>query len=93
MANGGNDWNSIMQSREARLVLYGISVGFCLFYAVDGILELMSPEPSAQAAQLIEAMGETGYYVMTVARTVVLLITGVAFGRMVRKTYGRKDEE
>lgn len=89
MANAGNDWNSFMQSRQARLVLYGISVACCLFYAVDGVRELVASEPPAQ---LVEAMGETGYYVMTVVRTVVLLVTGVAFGRMAYKTYDEKDE-
>lgn len=89
MAQNGGDWNSFMQSKQAQVVLYGICVFFCLFYAVDGIMELMSPERSAA---MMGALGETGYYALTVVRTVVLLGTAVAFGRVVIRTYNEKDE-
>lgn len=88
MANNGNSWNSFMQSKQAQVVLYSICVFFCILYAVDGVLEMMSPERSAS---MIEAIGETGYYAMTIVRCVVLLITGVAFGRIVLKTMARED--
>ena len=86
MANtnwGGGNWSSFMQSRQAQIVLYSICVFFCVFYAVDGVMEMLSPERSAQ---MMGALGETGYYAVTIARCVVLLITGVAFGRIVLKT-------
>ena len=89
MANLGNDWNSFMQTKQARMTLYGISVFFCLYYAVDALMELMSPERSATMMQMV---GPTGYYAMTIARFVVLLVTGIAFGRMVYKTYASEDE-
>ncbi len=92
MANGGGGWNSFMQSREAQLVLYSICVFFCLYYAVDGIMEMMSPERSAL---MIANIGQGGYMALTITRTVVLAITAVAFGRIVYKIYkhGKKDDE
>jgi hypothetical protein len=81
--NNGGGWNSFMQSRQAQVVLYGICVFFCVYYAVDGVLEMLSPERSAQ---MMSATGETGYYALTIVRCVVLLITGGAFGRIVLKT-------
>ena len=56
--------------------------------AVDGVLELMSPERSAV---MIERMGSAGYYAMTIIRTVVLVITAVAFGRVAYKNL--KDKQ
>ncbi len=77
-----NGWNSFMQSREVQLVLYGVVVAFCLYYAVDAVRELMDPERSAA---LVEAMGQTTYYVVTVLRALVCLGTGVAFARILLK--------
>ncbi len=90
MANNGGDWNSFMQSKQMQTILYSICVFFCLFYAVGGIMDLMHPERSAA---LIANMGETGFYAMTIIRTVVLLITGVAFARIVYKRAKSGDEE
>lgn len=87
MSKMGDDWNSFMQGKQVQMVMYSICVAFCLFYAVDGVMEMMSPERSALMMQNI---GETGYYALTITRTVVLLITAFAFGRIVLKTY-RED--
>ena len=89
MANIGNDWNSFVQKRETRMALYGICVFFCFFHAFNSLTEMLSPERSA--AQ-IAMMGSTGYYAMAIIRTVVLIATGIAFGRIVLKTYRQKDE-
>ena len=88
MAGNDNGWNSFMQNKQTQAILYGICVFFCVLYAVDGILEMMSPERSAA---MIAQIGEAGYYAMTIIRTVVLFGTGLAFGRIVLKKY-REDE-
>lgn len=88
MAGNGSNWNSFMQSRQAQIVLYSICVFFCVFYAVDGVLEMLSPERSAQ---MMGALGETGYYAVTIIRCIVLLITGAAFGRIVLRTMREGD--
>ena len=62
-----------MQTKRARMFLYGICVFFC-------------------AAKMIEIMGQPGYYAMTIIRTIVLLATGVAFGRMVIKISNEEDK-
>ncbi len=85
--NGGNDWNSLMQSREAQVVLYGIVVVFCAYHAIDAVRELMSPERSAA---LVEAMGQTAYYVVTILRAVVCVGTGAAFARMALRAFREK---
>ncbi|MBR3326881.1 MAG: hypothetical protein IKG22_06110 [Atopobiaceae bacterium] len=89
MAASGNDWNSLMQTKRARMFLYGICVFFCVVYAVDGLIEMFTPE---RAAKMIEIMGQPGYYAMTIIRTIVLLATGVAFGRMVIKISNEEDK-
>ena len=89
MAQQGNGWNSFMQDKNVQAALYSICVLFCLGYALDGILELMSPERSAN---MITLMGAPGYYAMTIIRTVVLLITAFAFGRIVYKRFTEKDD-
>ena len=77
-----------MQTKNTRLAMYGICVFFCVYYAVDALLEMMSPERSAY---MMQATGPTMYYVITVARVIVLLATGGAFGRMWFKVF--KEEE
>ncbi|MDO4798850.1 MAG: hypothetical protein Q4A01_12625 [Coriobacteriales bacterium] len=86
MANNdnGSNWNSFMQEKRTQVVLYGICVFFCLFYAIDGVRELLTPE---RVEQMVAIMGAPGYYAMTIVRTVVLLITAVAFGRIAYKAY------
>ncbi len=79
MANKGNSWNSFMQSREAQFILYGICIAACIYYGVDGILELMS---SDRSAMYIQAMGETTYRVVMILRVVVCFGTGAAFLRV-----------
>ena len=88
MAQQGNGWNSFMQDKNVQTVLYCICVLFCLGYAVDGIIELLSPERSAN---MISLMGAPGYYAMTIIRTVVLLITAFAFGRIAYRHFTEKD--
>lgn len=90
MANKGNDWSSFMQTKSVQVTMYGLCVFFCLFYSVDGILELMSPERSAN---MIALMGAPGYYAMTIIRCVVLLITGVLFARVAYKVWQKPDDE
>ena len=89
MADKDNDynWSSFMQERKTQLLLYGICVISCLFYAVDGILELLSAERSAR---MIAMMGAGGYYAMTIIRTIVLIVTAIAFGRIAYKTYKKQ---
>ncbi len=88
VAKNEYNWNTFMERRQTQLFLYGICVVCCLFYAVDGVLELMSPERSAV---MIDRMGSAGYYAMTIIRTVVLVITAVAFGRVAYKNL--KDKQ
>lgn len=88
MAGNGNGWNSFMQSKQVQTVMYGICVFFCLYYAVDGILEMLDPERSAT---MMGAIGAPGYYAMTIVRCVVLLITGIAFGRIALRS-ARDDD-
>lgn len=89
MAGGGNNWNSFMQSKQTQMVMYSICVFFCLFYAVDGIMEMMSPERSAL---MMANIGAGGYYAIMIVRTIVLFITAGAFGRIVYKNYKEQDE-
>ena len=84
-----DSWNSFMQSREARIVLYGVCVAFTLYYAIDAILELLDP---VRSASLIETLGATTFYLMDIGRAVVCLITGIAFGRMLYRLVTGKDE-
>ena len=79
-----------MQSKQMQVVLYSVCVFFCLFYAVGGVMDMMHPERSAA---LIANIGETGYYVLTIVRTVVLLVTAGAFARIVYKMAKSDDEE
>lgn len=89
MAGNSNGWNSFMQSKQTQVIMYGICVFFCVFYAVDGIMEMLSPERSAL---MMSNIGEGGYYALAITRTVVLLVTAGAFGRIVLKTLREKDE-
>lgn len=82
VAGNNNGWNSFMQSKQTQVALYSICVAFCLYYAIDGVLELMSPERSAN---MINIMGAPGYYAMTIIRAIVLIATAIAFGRIAYK--------
>lgn len=88
--NNDNSWNSFMGSPEAQIAMYAICIVFCVAYAIGGIRELMAYDPSAP---LVQAVGETGYIALTVARVVVLLITGGAFARVAYKIYKKKHDE
>ena len=85
----GNDWNEFMQSKQVRVVLYGVCTCFCAFHAVGAINDLRFPEGSAQ---LIEAMGSTGFYAMTVVRLLVMLWATIAFARMAIKALREGDQ-
>ena len=41
---------------------------------------------------MISLMGAPGYYAMTIIRTVVLLITAFAFGRIAYRHFTEKDD-
>ena len=85
----GNDWNSFMQSKAVRVVLYGICVGTCAVYAAGAVNDLRFPENSAI---LVESMGLTGFYVMTGVRLVVMLWVALVFVRMLVKAIRGDDE-
>lgn len=89
MSNWGNDWSEFMQSKQARLVLHSFCAIICAFYAIDAVREMLSPERSAM---MIEQVGATMYYVLTVCRTLVCVWVSVMFGRMTLKTLKEKDE-
>lgn len=88
-SGGNNGWSEFMQSREVQLFMYGAVVVFCVYYAVDAVRELMTPERSAV---LMEAMGSTAYYVVTILRAIVCLGTGVAFARIALRIFRDKQE-
>lgn len=81
MANG-NDWNSFMQSRTARIFLNGFCAVICGSYAIDAIRELMA----GGNALLIEQVGSAMYYALTIGRMLVCLWVAFVFGRMTYKT-------
>lgn len=89
MAQQGNDWNSLMQSREVRMVLYGVSAAFCGYHSVSAVFDLLHPEASAL---LVEQVGQTAFYAMTAVRLIALAWAGIAFARMAVKTFQEKDE-
>lgn len=86
----GNDWNSFMQNRLVRFVLHGMCAVICAFYAVDAVREMMSPERSAI---LMEQIGSTAYYALTIARVLVCIWVAVVFGRTAWKALNEKDAE
>ena len=83
-----DDWNSFIQSKSVQVAMYSICVLLCVYYAIDSIREMMSPE---QSAALIENIGEMSYYALAIVRCVVLAITAAAFARIVYKTIRRND--
>lgn len=85
----GDDWNSFVQSRPVRILLYTICTCCCAFYGIGAVRDLIHPENSAG---LIETMGSTGFYVMTGVRVVVMAWVTVAFARMVVKAIRDEDQ-
>ncbi len=81
------DWYDFLQSRPVRMLLYGICAGACVIYAVGAVRELLHPETQAM---LIDAIGLTSFYALTVVRLVVMVWVAFVFGRMVWKAF--KDE-
>lgn len=90
MARRGDDWSSMMQTPEARLILNGVCAVMTAFYAVDAVREMLSPERSAA---LVENIGPTAYYVITCIRFLVCAWAAIAFGRMAIKAFKAKGED
>ena len=90
MAQNGSNWNSFMQDKPTRILLNLICTGFCGFYAVGAVMDLIRPNESTQ--MLAQQMGQTGFLVMTVARFLVLLWAAVTFARMAWKVFKEDDE-
>lgn len=84
-----DDWNSFIQSRPMRILLNAICAVCCGFYAVGGVRDLISPSDSSQV--LLEQMGTTGFYAMTVIRTLVCVWVAVVFARMAYKAFKDVD--
>ncbi len=89
MSNNGSSWNDFIQSREARLVMYAFCSLMCAGYAVDAVREMLTPE---RAAQLMDQVGATTYYLLTVTRALACAWGAVAFGRMSFQLYREKDD-
>ncbi len=85
----GNDWNEFMQSKTVRTVLYAICTLFCAYYAVMAVFDIVSP--SEASLTLIESMGTTGYYIMTVIRMLVCAWASVSFARAAYKAFGERE--
>ena len=81
-------WNDLMQSKPMRILFNGIVVIACTFYAVDAVMEMLSPERSAA---MIETLGPTTFYLVDGARAVVCIICAVVFARMLSKIF-QEDE-
>jgi hypothetical protein len=89
MAGGGNDWNSFMQSRLARIVLNGVCAVMTASYAIDAVRELLS----GGSPMMIEQIGTTGYYALTIARLLVCAWVSVVFTRATLKVMREQDDE
>ena len=85
-SNNGN----FMQSKEAQIVLNVLTAAICAFYAVDGVREMLSPE---RWAQLVASIGQTPYYILTIARIVVCAWVSIVFCRMAAKLLMAKDDK
>ncbi len=79
----GDDWNSFMQSRPARIVLNALCAVLTAGYAVGGVMDIVNPGSSSTA--LIEQLGLTGYYALTAARTAVCAWVAIVFARATLK--------
>ncbi len=86
----GNDWNSFMQSKRMRVLLYGLCTVFCGYYSLGAVMDLVSPGDSAR--MLAESMGQLGYVVMTVLRLLACLWAAIAFARLALAA-AREDDE
>ena len=84
-----NSWNNFMQTKQARIAMYGICVAFSVFYAIDAVMELMDP---VRSAQYIETLGTTTFYLMDGGRALVCAITAIAFARILHKTMNEPDK-
>jgi len=86
MANKSGNWFS--DNWEAQLLMYGICTAFSAFYVVDAVRELLSPQNSAA---IIESIGTTGFYALTIIRLVVCAWAAIAFARMAWKVFQERD--
>lgn len=85
----GDDWNRFMQSKPVRLAMNGLCAGICAYYAIGAVFDLV--RPGEQALMLIEAMGTTGFYALTIVRMLVCLWVTVVFARMTIKVFQDKS--
>lgn len=85
----GDDWNSFMQSKPVRLALNAICAAACGFYAIGALIDLI--RPGDQAQMLMETMGSTAFYALTVVRGLVCLWVAVVFVRMIIKVLKEED--
>jgi hypothetical protein len=86
MAGGSN---SFMESREGRMIMYGVVCIICAFYTVEAVRELLHP---GLYEAFREQIGDLWYTVFTVARGLATGWASVAFGRMAYKAYAEKKQ-
>ncbi len=89
MAGNDNSWSSFMQSRTVRLALNTVCTLVCVSHAADGVRELMS----GGSPMLIEQIGQTAYYALTIGRIVVLSFVAFAFARLTYKVAVEEDKD
>lgn len=78
-----------MQSRTVRLILNTLCTLVCVSHAADGVRELMS----GGSQILIEQIGSTAYYALTIGRIVVLAWVAFVFARMAYKAATEEDTD
>ena len=89
MAGGGNDWNSFMQSRLARIVLNGVCAVMTASYAIDGGRGVLS----GGSAMVGGRGGTSGGYALSIARLRVCVWVSVVFTRATLKVMREQDDE
>lgn len=83
-----DSWNELMQSKPMRILFNGIVVAACVYYAVDAVMEMLSPERSTQ---MIEMLGTTTFYLVDGCRAIVCAVCAVIFSRMLMKVFAEDD--
>lgn len=84
-----DDWYRFMQSKPVRVALNTMCAVITGSYAVGAVMDLVSPGDQAQ--MLMESLGTTGFYAITVARMLVCLWVAIVFARMTLKVFQDKD--
>ena len=85
-----NDWNSFMQDKRIRAVMYGAAAAFCVFHAGRALYGLVTG-PDEASRMLIEQIGQTGYVALTVAQVAVCAWAAIAFVRYIVKMMNEED--